>query len=258
MNEINKQQFNIDIPQILNVVKKYWRALITCGVIGMLLALLIAFFFITPKYSSSVDLLVNQKADTTQAQFTAQQADLQAINTYKDVLKKSVILEPVLKEIRERDNYQGSLATLQGAISISNEANSQVVSVTVTDANAYVATDIANTIGKVFTQKIKKIMQVNNVTVVNKATVNTTPVSPNKKLFAIIGLLLGISLGVIWAIVKEITDTTVKEIDLLTNELGLTDLGVVYHISDNNKRFRSVNVEDDSNEDEPNNDIRRV
>jgi capsular polysaccharide biosynthesis protein len=101
-------------------------------------------------------------------------------------------------------------------------------------------------------------MQVNNVTVVNKATVNTTPVSPNKKLFAIIGLLLGISLGVIWAIVKEITDTTVKEIDLLTNELGLTDLGVVYHISDNNKRFRIVNVEDDSNEDEPNNDIRRV
>ena len=59
MNEINKQQFNIDIPQILNVVKKYWRALITCGVIGMLLALLIAFFFIKSKYSSSVDLLVN-------------------------------------------------------------------------------------------------------------------------------------------------------------------------------------------------------
>ena len=77
-------------------------------------------------------------------------------------------------------------------------------------------------------------------------------------LAGIIGLLLGISLGVIWAIVKEITDTTVKEIDLLTNELGLTDLGVVYHISDNNKRFRIVNVEDDSNEDEPNNDIRRV
>ena len=181
MSESSNQQFNIDIPQIFNAMKRNWFTLFICGVVGMLLSLVVAFFFITPKYSASVDLLVNQKADTTQAQFTAQQADLQAINTYKDVLKKSVILEPVLKKVKEQDNYKGSLKTLQDSISISNETNSPVVSVTVTDVNAYVAADIANTIGTVFTQKIKKIMQVNNVTVVNKATVNTTPISPNKK-----------------------------------------------------------------------------
>ncbi len=105
MSESSNQQFNIDIPQIFNAMKKYWFTLFICGVVGMLLSLVVAFFFITPKYSASVDLLVNQKADTTQAQFTAQQADLQAINTYKDVLQKSVILEPVLKKVREQDNY---------------------------------------------------------------------------------------------------------------------------------------------------------
>ena len=250
MSESSNQQFNIDIPQIFNAMKKYWFTLFICGVVGMLLLLVVAFFFITPKYSASVDLLVNQKADTTQAQFTAQQADLQAINTYKDVLKKSVILEPVLKKVKEQDNYKGSLKTLQDSISISNETDSQVVSVTVTDVNAYIAADIANTIGTVFTQKIKKIMQVNNVTVVNKATVNTTPISPNKKLFALVGLLLGVVLGLAWVIVKEIFDTTVRDTDFITDELKLADLGVVYHISSKNKDFRIVNVEEESSNDD--------
>ena len=250
MSESSNQQFNIDIPQIFNAMKKYWFTLFICGVVGMLLLFVVAFFFITPKYSASVDLLVNQKADTTQAQFTAQQADLQAINTYKDVLKKSVILEPVLKKVKEQDNYKGSLKTLQDSISISNETDSQVVSVTVTDVNAYIAADIANTIGTVFTQKIKKIMQVNNVTVVNKATVNTTPISPNKKLFALVGLLLGVVLGLAWVIVKEIFDTTVRDTDFITDELKLADLGVVYHISSKNKDFRIVNVEEESSNDD--------
>lgn len=251
MSESSNQQFNIDILQIFNVMKKYWFTLFICGVVGMLLSLVVAFFFITPKYSASVDLLVNQKADTTQAQFTAQQADLQAINTYKDVLQKSVILEPVLKKVREQNNYKGSIETLKDSISISNETDSQVVSVTVTDTNAYVATDIANTIGNVFTQKIKKIMQVNNVTVVNKATVNTTPISPNKKLFALIGLLVGAGLGFACVIIKEVFDTTVKGTEFLTNDLGLADLGAVYHISSKNRDFRIVSVaEEISNDDQ--------
>lgn len=250
MKEKDSQQFNIDMFQLYGVFKKNWAILAICGVIGVVLSLVIAFFFITPKYSASVDLLVNQKADTTQAQFTAQQADLQAINTYKDVLQKSVILEPVLKKVREQDNYKGSIETLKNSISISNETESQVVSVTVIDTNAYVATDIANTIGDVFTQKIKKIMQVNNVTVVNKATVNTTPISPNKKLFALIGLLVGVGSGLAYVIIKEIFDTTVKGSEFLTNDLGLSDLGVVYHISSKNRDFRIVSVAEETSNDE--------
>lgn len=249
MKEKDSQQFNIDMFQLYGAFKRNWAILVICGVIGAVLSLVVAFFFITPKYSASVDLLVNQKADTTQAQFTAQQADLQAINTYKDVLQKSVILEPVLKKVREQDNYKGSIETLKDSISISNETDSQVVSVTVTDTNAYVATDIANTIGNVFTQKIKKIMQVNNVTVVNKATVNTTPISPNKKLFALIGLLIGAGVGFTWVFAKEIFDTTVKDSEFLTHDLGLADLGAVYHISSKNRDFRIVSVAEETSND---------
>lgn len=84
----------------------------------------LTFSFITPKYSSNIDILVNQKANNEQVQYAAQQADLQVINTYKDVLTKPIILTPVLKEVKRIDNYQGNLGALSNAIKVSNQTNS--------------------------------------------------------------------------------------------------------------------------------------
>ena len=175
---------------------------------------------------------------------------MQAINTYKDVLKKSIILTPVLKKIRENVNYQGDLSDLQSSVDISNQTNSQVISVTVTDKNAYIAADIANEIGTIFTEKIKKMMKIDNVTVVNKATVNLTPVSPNKKLNVLIGLLLGSLIGICISLIKELLDTTVKDSNFLREELDLINLGFIYHIDNGNKDYRVVEVITDTSHEE--------
>ena len=179
-----------------------------------------------------------------QVQYATQQADLQAINTYKDVLTKPIILTPVLKEIKNTDNYQGNLNSLAKSIKVSNQTNSQVVTVTVTDKNAYVAADIANTVGKVFGKKVKKMMQVDNVTIVSDAKVNSRPVSPNKKLFALAGVVLGLFIGVAVAFIKEFTDKTIKDSSFLTDELGLTNIGSVYHLDINEDDYGAVKVID--------------
>lgn len=104
-----------------------------------------------------------------------------------------------------------------------------------TDDNAYAAADIANAVGKVFSKKIKKMMQVNNVTIVSNAKVNTTPVSPNKGKNVFLGAILGAFVGFMIIYFKELTDKTVKDNSFLTDNLGLTNIGSVYHldISDN-------------------------
>lgn len=242
MNDNNNEETVIDLSRLLAAVKKSIVSIIIWGVAGLLVSLFATVILMTPKYSSTIDILVNQKADNTQMQYTAQQADLQAINTYKDVLQKSVILAPVVKEVRERDNYQGSVGSLQQSMTITNQTSSQVLSVTVTDTNAYTAADLANTIGKVFSRKIKKMMKVDNVTVVTKATANTKPVSPNKVKNAAIGLLLGLLIGIAIAVIRELRDTTVKSADFLTKDLGLTNLGAIYHISSDNQDYGLVKV----------------
>ena len=234
----------IDLRQLMIVLKNNVVSIITWMILGLVVALGSVFFLIEPKYSSSIDILVNQKANNAQVQYAAQQADLQAINTYKDVLTKPIILTPVLKEIKNTDNYQGNLNSLAKSIKVSNQTNSQVVTVTVTDKNAYVAADIANTVGKVFAKKVKKMMQVDNVTIVSDAKVNSKPVSPNKKLFALAGVVLGLFIGVAIAFIKEFTDKTIKDSSFLTDELGLTNIGSVYHLDINEDDYGTVKVID--------------
>lgn len=234
----------IDLSRLMVILKNNIVSIIIWMVLGLILALGSVFFFIEPKYNSSIDILVNQKANNAQVQYATQQADLQVINTYKDVLTKPIILTSVLKEIKRVDNYQGNLNSLEKAIKVSNKTNSQVITVTVTDKNAYVAADIANTVGKVFAKKVKKMMQVDNVTIVSDAKVNSRPVSPNKKLFALAGVVLGLFIGVAIAFIKEFTDKTIKDSSFLTDELGLTNIGSVYHLDINEDDYGAVKVID--------------
>ncbi|AUJ32056.1 MAG: Wzz/FepE/Etk N-terminal domain-containing protein [Liquorilactobacillus nagelii] len=241
MSEETNNETVIDLRQLGALLWKNIWGILIWGILGIILALGISFVFMTPKYSATIDLLVNQKVDNSALQYNAQQADLQAINTYKDVLTKPVILTPVLKQVKQQDNYTGSLSSLENSISITNETNSQVISVTVTDTNAYTAADLANTIGKVFSSKIKKMMKINNVTVVTEAKADTTPVSPKIKLNILIGFVLGLLVGIALIVIRDLLDTTVRDEKFLTDELGMTSLGFISHISSHTKRH-AVNV----------------
>lgn len=241
--ENNQEKSNVlAYSTVLKAFKKYWKFITILTVLGGVFSFLLSTFFLTPKYSSTVDILVNQKVNT-QDQYTAQQADLQAINTYRDVVTKPVILKPVLKEARVRNNFRGSLGDLEDNVSINNATNSQVISISVSNKNPYVARDIANSIGRTFKQKIKKMMKVNNITIVSKATVNLKAIFPNKKIFTVVGILIGIIVGIFVALLRQYLDNTVKDPDFLTNDLGLVNLGQIYHIKDSEKSFSVVRVD---------------
>ena len=237
----------IDLGRLLLTLKKNLFSIIAWAVVGLIISLVVLFIFIEPKYSATTDILVNQKNDNVQTQYAAQQADLGAVTTYEDILKRSVILSPVLKEVKTRDNYKGSLGDLQKSVSVSNETNSKIISVTVTDKDAYTAADIANTVAKTFKEKIVKMMKIDNVTIVSSAKPNATPVFPKKTLGVLVGIVLGALIGVTIAIVRELTDKTVKDMDFLTDEVGLTSLGTVFHIEDENA-FAAVEVLNENRE----------
>lgn len=227
--------------QFLASLKKQWGKLILAGIGGCLLFVLVAIFLLPNKYNSTVDLLVNQKNTGSHDDFTTQQADLQVINTYKDVLKKEVILEPVLKEMQAEHNYQGSLADLRSSVTITNETDSQVLSVVVADQNPTMAAAIANTIGKVFTKKIKQMMKVDNVTIVTKGSPAKQPSFPNRKIIAIAGLVVGVLVEILIISLRAFFDKTIKDATFLSDQLGVTNLGTVYHMgSQQNLKVISV------------------
>lgn len=235
MNEANSQQNSsnfLDINKILAVLRKRKKTIIISTLVCAFLMLFMSVFVISPKYSSSTDILVNRKVDNQVNAQAQLQADVQMISTYKDVITSPTILNAVSKEL-SKDGYSVSSKELKKEINISNQQNSQVFTITVKGDNPKLAADAANTIAKVFKQKVTKIMNVNNVTILSKAVENTKPVSPKVLLNTIAGIVVGIVLGMILAFTADGLDRTITDESFITEELGLNDLGIINEIPAN-------------------------
>ena len=220
----------IGFEDLWKIVKKNIGLIVVTTAIGLLLAAFVSYFVMTPKYDANVDVLVNRKQDKAIAnQLSDQQADVNMINTYKDIITKEVTLVPVQKELHDKLGYSISVATLMGNTAVTNQQNSQVFSITYTDTDAARSKTVANTIANVFKSKVKTILDINNVSIIAKARQPKAPSSPNKKLNMLIGLVLGLFIGLAIALLRTITDKKVKDLDFLTDELGLTKLGIVGH-----------------------------
>lgn len=276
----------IDLHRLMMLCRKHIKMLIIWTLLAGVLGYVVAQFVVVPKYTATTEILVNQKHesnDNGQA-YNNQQADIQMINTYKDIITNQVILSKASKQLKNpvhvikpaqkavyRTNADGtrrlikeaqpavverggksynlSTADLKKAISVQTQQNSQVFSLQVKTDDPQESAVVANTVANVFKQQIKKIMSVNNVTIVSRASTPDEPSFPNKKLFALAGAVLGLILSFLYILIGDLMDTSVHGDDYLTNELGLTNLGHVNHIemsqdfkiNDDNRRHGNGN-----------------
>ena len=222
--------------------RKHIKMLVIWTLLAGVIGFAIAQFVVIPKYTATTEILVNQKHsnDNNGQAYNNQQADIQMINTYKDIITNQVILSKASRELKNPQQvsrttmtkgYDMSTAELKDAISVSTQQNSQVFSLEVKTDSPAKSAAVANTVANVFKKQIKKIMSVNNVTIVSKAGVPTSPSFPNKKLFALAGAVLGLLLSFLYILIGELLDTSIHDDDYLVNELGLTNLGQVSHIA---------------------------
>lgn len=257
----------IDLHRLMMLCRKHIKMLIIWTLLAGVLGYVVAQFVVVPKYTATTEILVNQKHtnDNNGQAYNNQQADIQMINTYKDIITNQVILNKASKQLKnpvkvikpaqkavyrtnadgtrrlikeaqpavvERGGKSYNLSTdeLKKAISVQTQQNSQVFSLQVKTDDPQESAVVANTVANVFKQQIKKIMSVNNVTIVSRASTPDSPSFPNKKLFALAGAVLGLILSFLYILIGELMDTSVHNDDYLTNELGLTNLGQVNHI----------------------------
>lgn len=103
------------------------------------------------------------------------------------------LISPAQDEITKpssQKSYNLSVDQLKKMVTISNQQNSQVFAINVKAKNAKEAAVVANTVADSFKNKIGDFMKINNVSIIDSAKANNTPVAPNTKLFALAGLIL--------------------------------------------------------------------
>ncbi|HLR92504.1 MAG TPA: Wzz/FepE/Etk N-terminal domain-containing protein [Atopostipes sp.] len=218
----------ISLVELFGILKKHFRVIVLTTLFTAVIAAIYTFFLVTPKYQSSTEMLVSQSSDNTTSVSTQDiNTSVQLINTYSDIIRNEVILEPVIDEL----GLEQTPGQLRENIRVQTENNSQVFSIQVQDENPYRASEIANATASYFQEEIYNIMNVDNVTIISSATPNLNPVSPNNLLNIVIGLLLGGMIGVGIVFIRELLDNTVKSPEKAEEITGWISLGSVNRFS---------------------------
>lgn len=217
----------VNFGNIFNVFKNNWKLILLTGILGLLVSSVLTFIIITPKYEATVQILVSRKNTSQANYYNDQQADIQMINTYKDIITNDVILRSVRQNMIALYNINLSMSDLKSDIAVETQANSQVFSINVTDTNSDRGSKLANQVAKVFKEKVKHIVDINNVTIVSESQPSSVPVTPKKGENLILGTAVGILLGIIIVYVRDALDINVRDVEDITKNLGLINLGVV-------------------------------
>ncbi|PEF23310.1 YveK family protein [Bacillus pseudomycoides] len=227
----------ISLKELFTILRKRLVMIIAITIGAALVSAIVSFYFITPIYQTSTQILVNQKKQEGVFQPGEVQTSLQLTNTYKVIVKSPVILD----QVKEKLKLNMSTGALNNKINVANEKDSQVIAVTVQDKDAKLARDIANTTAEVFKSKIAKIMSVDNVTILSKAEVaeGQSPIKPNKMLNVAIAFVVSLMASVGLAFLLEYLDNTFKKEEDIEKFLGLPVLGVISHIEEDNVKSRS-------------------
>ena len=187
-------------------------------------------FVITPKYDSNATMIVgnsNQNNDPNNPQSAVELSQINAnkalISTYSEIVKSKGIADRVIANLGLDMDYE----EFSNKVSIEPVKDTQIISVKVVDTIPERAQDIANETANIFKQSIGDIMNVDNVQILDGATLPEEPSSPKVMKNTAIGAILGFILAVAIVMIKELSDTRIKTSEDITTEFDIPVLGLI-------------------------------
>lgn len=220
----------IDLKEIIEILKKNLKMILGLAVTFALIAGLVSFFLIKPTYQSESQVIVNQKGKNADVYNNPGevQTNLQLINTYSQMINSKVIRKQVVDQL----NLEVHEKSLQPMITVTSEAESQLMKINVAGPDKKQTAEIANALADIAQKEVKRVMGVDNLSVFSKADVNeeTAPIKPKPLMNVIVAGLLGLILGTAIAFLRSMLDTRLNTEEKIDKYIGLPTLGKIYTI----------------------------
>lgn len=214
----------IDLKELFNMFwsKKFVIFLIVAIFIGI--GVFYTKFMIKPDYKSTAALVLTKNTSNdeiiTQTEVTLNQ---KLVATYTQWIESDNVLRQVISnldaDISEND--------LRNSVSVKLVTNTQMIEISVTNANPEMAQKLANEITNVFMEKIQEVYKMNNISLVDEAKIPTEPYNINTKKNILIFAFIGIAVAGGYVLVASMLDTTIKSAEVTEKRLGLNVLASI-------------------------------
>nr|WP_241730969.1 MULTISPECIES: polysaccharide biosynthesis tyrosine autokinase [unclassified Dietzia] len=215
---------------LLSVLRARWIVIVAATLVGGLLALGIS-LLTTPSYQSRVQFYVTVSAgDTAAAAYQGSLGAQQRVRSYAELVKSSDIAQKVV-DTSGVDLTAGEIASAANATA---DANTVLLSVSVTDTVPDRALRIAEGYGEVLPEAINQLEipdgggpALAKLTVVSPPALPIEPVAPMTEQNTAIGLLLGVLAGIGIALLINTFDRRVKSKEQLEEIAGKPVVGSI-------------------------------
>ena len=240
MQEMKNDEIEVDLKELFFVFwGKLWIILLSGIVLGIA-----AYFYtsvmITPQYASDGTVYILTRSNSNQQVTTG---DLNMSAQLTSDFEELIISHTVLDEVIEQIDYEGlTFGSLKNKITVTNRTDTRILQITVTDPDPLMAKAIVDKVIEISSEKIKSIMDIEAVNLVDEGTLNSTPVSPSYKKNVLIGVLIGIVITSAIVIVMYLLDDKIHTGEDIEKYLGLSVLGVIPEVSKEKKKMRRKGV----------------
>lgn len=175
-----------------------------------------------PLYQSNTTIVLATENKDNYNQMDSQ-LNKSLIGTYSEIIKSRKVLTQVINQL----DLDSTTDALSDHITVTSVENTEIIKISVSNSNSEIAAQITDEIATSFAKEIKAIYHLENVSIMDKAVIATSPYNVNYMKDNILYLVIGMVLSFAVVFVMYYFDTTIKSSEIVEEKLGLTVLGIV-------------------------------
>lgn len=222
MENQQKDEIEIDLLELLLVLRQKIVSIIVTAVVFATLFGLVTVVLIEPKYQSTSKLyIISQTSSITS--LTDLQIGSQLTQDYMVLVQSRPVLEKVIDNLGMNIEYEKLLSM----ITLTNQDDTRILAITVTTDDPYMAKEIVDEVARVSGKRIASIMNVSEPTTVESGHLENSLSSPSVSRNIMFGALMGIFLSAGVIIVSYILNDLICTEEDIEKYLGLNTLAMI-------------------------------
>lgn len=201
----------IDLKELIGIFWEKKTTILLVIAIFVVLGFIYTSFMVVPKYSSSTTLLLAQSASENSSGITTTDITLNSklISTYRKLVESDRVIRQVISNLGIDDSEE----SIKGSVSVTEEEDTEIIRITVTNTDPEKAAKIANEISAVFMEEVKALYKIENIHTVDPAEPDTVPSNVNHAKDMIIFGAIGFVLAVGYVFIAYMLDNSIKTQD---------------------------------------------
>ena len=219
----NNDEVEIDLGEVFHLLLSKLGVIILSGIVFCLAAVMGTMLLITPKYESTTKIVVLSKQDSSTLTNQDIQTSTSLTKDYAELIKSRTVTEGVITQL----NLDMTHEELLKKMTVDSATDTRILSISVRDADPYVACEIANAIRDVAANHIKNVMDIDAVNVVETANIPEQKVSPSISKNGVIGGLVGVLIAAAVILISYLSNDTIKTQEDVERYLKLSTLGTI-------------------------------